>query len=460
MAIEQEGVPTSAKLESTGETTNPPPPDRWRWVIVVSAFFSMFLCGSMGYITGVVHISLDETGLYGVEELAWLGSLFNCMFALTGPAASFVISMFSCRVCVVLSGVTCLIGFALSSVVTDIRLLFITYGFLAGLGRGLTYTGSLVIVGYYFPKDSSLVTGLCTTGVGLGMFVHPRLTQALLDFYGLEGTFRLIGAISFQTCVFGSLMRPSKFERERQLIEKRRKEEENPETQNRFLNFWNTFLTVVIKNVSFSFIVLGAIMFSIGFSAVLVLLPDFYYKNGATKQEAAMAASLTGLGGFISRTLVGIGSNDVNIGKMVFFSGTNGIIGTLTFFMSIFVKTLTGRYIYAFLFGTYVGSVLTLLTPITMDSVGVNNLAFGVGFMMFFTGAGCLVGPPIAVAIWQTSGDYIKAFLFAGMVFSVATLCGFLSELCKRKPPSTESVTESTLTIISRPREEQIVERF
>ncbi|XP_046571983.1 monocarboxylate transporter 12-like [Haliotis rubra] len=177
-------------------------------------------------------------------------------------------------------------------------------------------------------------------------------------------------------------------------------------------------------------------MFSIGFSAVVVLLPDFYYKNGATKQEAAMAASLTGLGGFFSRTLVGIGSNDANIGKMVFFSGTNGIIGTLTFFMPIFVKTLTGRYIYAFLFGTYVGSVLTLLTPMTMDSVGVDNLAFGVGLIMFFTGAGCLVGPPIAVAIWKASGDYVTAFLFAGIVFSAATLCGFLSELCKRKPYS------------------------
>ncbi|XP_067686843.1 monocarboxylate transporter 2-like [Haliotis asinina] len=426
------------------------PPDRWRWVIVVSTFFSLFLSGSMGYITGVMHVSLEETGLYGVQELAWLGSLFNCMFALTGPAASFVINMFSCRVCVVLSGVTCLIGFSLSSVVSDIRLLFITYGFLAGFGRGLTYTGSLVILGYYFPKDSSLVTGLSTAGVGVGMFVHPRLTQALLDFYGLEGTFRLIGAISFQTCVFGFLMRPSKFERERQRIQKQGREEDSPETQNRFLNFWNTFLTVVIQNISFTFIVLGVTLFSIGFSSVVVLLPDFYYKNGATKQEAAMAASLTGLGGFFSRTLVGIGANDANIGKMVFFSGTNGIVGTLTFFMSIFVKSSTGRYIYAFLFGTYVGGVFTLLSPMTMDSIGVNNFAFGVGLIMFFAGAGCLVGPPTAVVIWKTSGEYLTAFLFAGLVFLGAALCGFLSELFKKiRPPQVESITEKPLLTVT-----------
>lgn len=253
-----------------------------------------------------------------------------------------------------------------------------------------------MILGYYFPKDSSLVTGLCTAGVGLGMFVHPRMTQALLDHYGLEGAFRLIGAISFQTCVFGFLMRPSKRELEVQCIQKESRVSGHSETQTRLRNFWNTFITVVIKNISFTFIVLGVTLFSIGFSAVIVLLPDFFHRNGATKQEAAMAASLTGLGGFFSRVLVGIGANDDNIGKMLFFSGTNGIVGTLTFFMSIFVKSSAGRYIYAFLFGTYVGGVFTLLSPMTLDSVGVENFAFGVGLIMFFAGAGCLVGPPTA----------------------------------------------------------------
>ncbi len=273
---------------------------------------------------------------------------------------------------------------------TAIRVSPVMYIYVAGLGRGLTYTGSLVILGYYFPKHSSLVTGLGIAGVGVGMFVHPRTCQFLLDYYGLAGTFRLLGAITFHSCVCGVLMRPSTFERDR----KRKLKTETDKKEKEIL--CSMFRTILVQNVSFILVVSGVFLFSISFASVIVLLPDFYHKHGSTVQEAALASSLTGLGGFLSRFLIGIGANDDNIGKMVFFSGSNGIMGIVTLFISMFVMTSPGRYTYAFLFGTYTGGIFSLLSPITLERVGVEHFASGVGVTMFCCGFGCLIGPPLS----------------------------------------------------------------
>ena len=37
--------------------------------------------------------------------------------------------------------------------------------------------GAFVAIGYNFPHQASLLTGICVCGGGLGIFVHPPLLQ-------------------------------------------------------------------------------------------------------------------------------------------------------------------------------------------------------------------------------------------------------------------------------------------
>ena len=70
---------------------------------------------------------------------------------------------------------------------------------------------SLVIIGSYFKKKRALANGMAFAAGSAGTFVSPPLIKYLLDSYGLDGTFYILGGIVFHVSVAGMLFRPPEF---------------------------------------------------------------------------------------------------------------------------------------------------------------------------------------------------------------------------------------------------------
>ena len=70
---------------------------------------------------------------------------------------------------------------------------------------------SLVIIGSYFEKKRALANGMAFAAGSAGTFVSPPLIKYLLDSYGLDGTFYILGGIVFHVSVAGMLFRPPEF---------------------------------------------------------------------------------------------------------------------------------------------------------------------------------------------------------------------------------------------------------
>ena len=85
------------------------------------------------------------------------------------------------------------------------------YSCASGLGIGLSYEPSLVVIGTYFEKRRGLANGMAFASGSLGAFVFPQLIKYLLDTYGLNGTFFIMGGIVFHVSVAGMLFRPPEF---------------------------------------------------------------------------------------------------------------------------------------------------------------------------------------------------------------------------------------------------------
>ena len=81
----------------------------------------------------------------------------------------------------------------------------------SGLGIGLSYVPSLVIIGSYFEKRRALANGMAFAAGSAGTFVSPPLIKYLLDSYGLDGTFYILGGIVFHVSVAGMLFRTPEF---------------------------------------------------------------------------------------------------------------------------------------------------------------------------------------------------------------------------------------------------------
>ncbi|ESO82493.1 hypothetical protein LOTGIDRAFT_134531 [Lottia gigantea] len=343
------------------------------WIVLTASFFSLFFNSSLNYSVGVIHIALLDTYVdEDIQTISWLGSLFSSMFAISGFMGTILINMFNVRVCVMVSGVVTLIGFSLSSIVTDMRYLFITYSLIGGTGQAICYTGSMVTLGYYFKHKASMASGIALCGCGLCTFVFPPISQLFVDRYGLNGAFLLLGALGFQSTVCGALMRPTEFE----IVAKRR------------------LLCIMLKSMQFCLFLISSVAFNMGQSIIYLFLPDYFRHLGSSSMEAAFILSIAGVTGVVARVLLGFLTQLVN--SAIVYGGTFGIMGIITYFVK-YMTTLPSKLFFTSMFGFYTGACWVLHYTILVETVGIGKLSDAMGIGMVFCGIGYFTGPPLAV---------------------------------------------------------------
>lgn len=77
-----------------------------------------------------------------------------------------------------------------------------------GIGAGLAYTPSLVILGHYFKRHMGLVNGIVTAGSSVFTFIIPTLMEYLIRKFGLEGLFRCLAALTAVVMACAVLFKP------------------------------------------------------------------------------------------------------------------------------------------------------------------------------------------------------------------------------------------------------------
>lgn len=107
----------------------------------------------------------------------------------------------------IVGGLISTLGFVLSAYVRDIRLMYVTFGIMTGLGLGLCYVTLVVSVAFWFEKKRMLAVSLGSCGTGIGTFVYAPLTQYLIGEYGWRGTTIFLAGGFLNMCVCGALMR-------------------------------------------------------------------------------------------------------------------------------------------------------------------------------------------------------------------------------------------------------------
>lgn len=77
-----------------------------------------------------------------------------------------------------------------------------------GVGFGMMYLPSIVMVGYYFDKYRALATGIAVCGSGIGTFVFAPLATYLVDEYSWRGCNIIISGFILHGIIFGATFRP------------------------------------------------------------------------------------------------------------------------------------------------------------------------------------------------------------------------------------------------------------
>ncbi|MEM8723088.1 MAG: OFA family MFS transporter [Cyanobacteria bacterium P01_G01_bin.39] len=168
------------------------PADRGRWLLIPLGMTVLLCLGS------VYSWSVFRSPLEGEFNIGATQSLLPYTFALVFYAVfvtvgGFYIPRIGTQKVTVIGGIFVGAGYILSSFASNIEMMTLTYGVIAGTGVGIAYGVPMVVVAKWFPDRKGLTVGLTLIGFGLSPLVTAPLAKSLIDVYNVKPTLRILG---------------------------------------------------------------------------------------------------------------------------------------------------------------------------------------------------------------------------------------------------------------------------
>lgn len=237
---------------------------------------------------------------------------------------------------------------------------------LLGFGAGLCCSTHMIVLAFNFVRRMNFAYGVAVSGSGIGPFLFAPVMEIARETYGNRGFFFILASISIHMVLFGIVFFPSKLEKQRKHLHRRRSSvkleiymgQSSPKS-NKCLNVLKYFK--VLKNVSFFQFCLSMCFANFGISLVYVHITTFMIENNSTELQASFMLSIAGICSCFSRALAGMAANAENVDELIIYSGTFGVLGFSTILFPLYSSAFTGKLIYSCLLVSFICSLLHFL---------------------------------------------------------------------------------------------------
>src|SRR4051794_36537742 len=157
----------------------------YAWIVVAVMFVVILASVGVRAAPGVLIVPLQDAFGWNAAVISGAISLNILLFGLVGPFAAGLIQVIGLKRTVLISMALLVIGAGLSSFITQIWQLYLTWGVLVGLGSGAGMVGlATAIANRWFVARRGLVVGLLTAGNASGQLVFLPLLASLATSQG------------------------------------------------------------------------------------------------------------------------------------------------------------------------------------------------------------------------------------------------------------------------------------
>ncbi|NXK34056.1 MOT2 protein, partial [Piprites chloris] len=433
-----------------------PPDGGYGWVVVVSAFMVMGLTVAVLKTFGLFFVEIQKHFDGLASTTSWITSVTIAIFHLGAPVASSLCVRYTHRAVVITGGLLAFSGMALGFFGFNMVWMYVTTGFLQGLGISFSWTPAISIVSHYFSKKRALANAIASAGECVFAFTFGPFFQWLISQYGWKGALLIIGGIQLNICIGGALMRPLA---NSWFLEAHHSETQTPPSKNasgtdkedKSPIMHKTFNWMLLKRSEFVLYAIFGILAAMSFFVPPLFLVPFSYSLGIDESWTASLLSILAMMDFAGRLLCGWYAN-LHVTKSIhLLAMTITLIST-----SLMLLPLASNYVslaiftgfYGFFFGTTVAIHITVLA----DVVGMPEFDSALGLFMLIRSSGGFVGPPLAGLIVDMAGDYRAGFYMAGATLILST--GFLvtlDQLQQRKERGSQTSTKPEKSTLSYP---------
>lgn len=396
-----------------------PPDGGWGWLVCFASFWTNGTIFGIMNCFGVLYVKLKDKFGGTHEEAAfvtsWVGSVSIGMTFLLSPLASIMTDHLGIRKTAFLGGLLATLGMLISSFVSSLELLYITYGVILGSGASLAYTPSLVILGHYFHRRLGLVNGIVTAGSSVFTMIMPHVLRYLLDTVELAATLQLLSLMMCTVTLCSLTFRPLLVQHQRITENEDNNSEKSSSSKGSGCSkFCSKMLDKSIwKNKKYLLWVFAIPTALFGYFVPYVHLVQ-HVKDILPEANGEILVTCIGLTSGVGRII---------FGKLADFPVVNRICLQQVAFLSIGILTMVlvvsthfvPLVIICLFLGLFDGCFISLLGPIAFDVVGHKGASQAIGFLLGFCSIPLTVGPPVAGLLYDHMKNYNAAFLAAGV---------------------------------------------
>ncbi|XP_070558462.1 monocarboxylate transporter 12-like isoform X2 [Ptychodera flava] len=388
----QEKVTKAHKRRSFGD----PPDGGWGWMVVAAGFLLLFL------VRGIQN----SVGVFFVVLLDHFGE---------GAGTTSILA-------------TCLTSMSLIS----------------GIGFGLSRVPTVAMIGRYFKKRHAIANGMTVVGTGCGSFAVAPLTRVLIDQYGWRGSFIVIGALAFNICVCGALLRPIYLKgdagdhadtvqyQKDEKVSISGDEDVNSEPPKKLSiscsDCSSYFDLKLLKHPMFATIVVAYLFFGFGLNIPLIHVVKRAVDVGVSQGQAPFLLSTLGLCMMIGGVAQGFAVDLLHLSKCRALGFDLVMYGLGTLFLPV-TQNFIGMCVIMAWLGLSRGGFAGISAVVVRFVAGHARFTSAYGMSTAAAGTAQLIGPVVAGYLYDYTEDYAVSFYMAGtssLIGGILILVGHL----------------------------------
>lgn len=397
----------------SGHEDRQTPPARpgffYGYIVVAAAFFVMVLSWGTLFSFGIFFKPL-------LTEFGWTSAMTAGAFtlgSLTRGILSIITGKLSDRFNLRIVTTTCCIllglGFLLMSRINNIWELYLFYGVVAATGIAGCWTPLIATVARWFIKRRGLMTGIVTSGIGVGDVIIPLVAIRLIYTYDWRTSCIILGGM----VLVGAVLAAQFLKRDpRQMGQLPYGESEvnrgSITPQARGLSFPDAINTR-------QFWVICAVYFCYGYfiHTITVHIVPHVTELGISPISAANILAVIGGLSVVGRVIAGGTSDRVGIKLSILL---NFILAAGVLFWLQLARELWMLYLFAVVIGFAYGGLSSLQSLMAAELFGLKSLGVIIGSLTFSFTIGNAVGVFLAGYIFDSTGSYYPAFWACAVV--------------------------------------------
>jgi len=352
------------------------------WLVVVGAFFVAFVGFGVTYTFGVF---LRPIGTSFSASHATMTTLFSTLSVLSfflAPLTGELADRIGPRYVIAAGALLMGAGLLISARVHAFPLLFVTYGGLIGAAVACLYVPAIAAVGEWFKSYRDIALGIAISGIGCGTLVAAPLAAHLTSHLGWRTAFEVFGwgSTAILLACAALITQPPRL---------REKSSANVLAMMRTKTFLHLYVALILC---------GAAIY-IAFVFITPIAMDFR----ATHVAGAALIGYIGAASVVGR--LGLNALAPRFGLMAMYKASYWILLASCAFWLV-TNSYPMLVIFSIVMGVGYGGIAAMTPAVAAQRFGIEGLGELLGFLMTAFGVACLVGPPAAGIMADTTHDF------------------------------------------------------